>query len=152
MYELRNEVVYSLYKLLYIVFRQPSNVPLFINASSVNSCLQLIGQGVKQHHPEVFLTSLQSLSAIIRSVLYTRNSPMLISCIFKAPSLSAQRFIFVRLLLLVHRITAPYEQNYTSFKLVREPFSRVYAHNCMGYCESKIFLGYCKSNVQALRT
>ncbi|XP_011429415.3 meiosis inhibitor protein 1 isoform X1 [Magallana gigas] len=49
-----------------LLTRQPSNVPLFINASSVNSCLQLIGQGVKQHHPEVFLTSLQSLSAIIR--------------------------------------------------------------------------------------
>lgn len=40
--------------------------------------------------------------------------------IFKALNI-AQCFIVVRLLLPVHRITAPYEQKYTSFELVRGP-------------------------------
>lgn len=55
--------------------------------------------------------------------------------IFKALNI-AQCFIVVRLLLPVHRITAPYEQKYTSFELVRGPVLGVYAYNCAGYCES----------------
>lgn len=53
---------------------------------------------------------------------------------FKALSI-AQRFI---LLLSVHGITAPCEQKSTLFKLVWESVSGVYAHSCMGYCESKV--------------
>uniref|UniRef100_K1RXF6 Meiosis inhibitor protein 1 n=1 Tax=Magallana gigas TaxID=29159 RepID=K1RXF6_MAGGI len=68
-----------------LLTRQPSNVPLFINASSVNSCLQLIGQGVKQHHPEVFLTSLQSLSAIIRLVEECWDDPLTCTTSYVSP-------------------------------------------------------------------
>lgn len=53
---------------------------------------------------------------------------------FKALSI-AQRFI---LLLPVHGITAPCEQKSTLFKLVWESVSGVYAHSCMGYCESNV--------------
>ena len=66
-----------------------------------------------------------------------RNKYWQFFLLFKALSI-AQPFIVVRLQLPVHRITAPYKQKYTSFKLVREPVSGVYAHNCTGYCESNL--------------
>ncbi|XP_078320015.1 meiosis inhibitor protein 1-like isoform X1 [Crassostrea virginica] len=49
-----------------ILTRQPSSVPLFINSATLTSCLQLIGQGIQQQHPQVFLASLWSLAAVIR--------------------------------------------------------------------------------------
>lgn len=57
-----------------------------------------------------------------------------LAILFKALSI-AQRFI---LLLPVHGITAPCEQKSTLFKLVWESVSGVYAHSCMGYCESNV--------------
>ena len=54
----------------------------------------------------------------------------------------AQRFIVVRLLLPVQGITAPYEQKFTSFKLVREPVSGA----------ARASTGYCEFDVQGLHT
>lgn len=55
----------------------------------------------------------------------------------------ARRFIVAKLLLLVHQITVPppppMSRTYTSFKLVNEKVSWVYAHICMGYCEFNIW-------------
>ncbi|OWF43609.1 meiosis inhibitor protein 1-like isoform X2 [Mizuhopecten yessoensis] len=54
-------------KILAIVLtKQPSNVPLFINAKMVQFCLSIISRGLKQQHPMVFSASLLVLMAIIR--------------------------------------------------------------------------------------
>lgn len=55
-----------------------------------------------------------------------------ITAIIKA-LIIAQHFIVVRLLFPVHQITAPYKQKYTSFRLVIELVSGIYAHNCTAY-------------------
>ncbi|XP_048759330.2 meiosis inhibitor protein 1-like [Ostrea edulis] len=49
-----------------LLTRQPNNIPLFINNPTVASCLQLIGQGIQEHHPEVFFSSMQALCAVIK--------------------------------------------------------------------------------------
>ncbi|XP_060080441.1 meiosis inhibitor protein 1-like [Ylistrum balloti] len=46
--------------------KQPSNVPLFINAKMVQFCMSVISRGLKQQHPMVFSASLSVLEAIIR--------------------------------------------------------------------------------------
>ncbi|XP_061197144.1 meiosis inhibitor protein 1-like [Saccostrea echinata] len=49
-----------------LLTRQPSSVPLFINTPTLTSCLELISLGIQEQHPEVFVSSMQSLCAVIK--------------------------------------------------------------------------------------